>query len=97
MTKSLIAIVVLLVSTVLYGQEIAPEDASLNSQLWLDFNGKYQLDEDLYLWCHSEMRQCKEKAIRSSKEDKLIEQLNYYKEGLKKPRRTKNYHKLSEI
>jgi len=49
MTKSLIAIVVLLVSTVLYGQEIAPEDASLNSQLWLDFNGKYQLDEDRHL------------------------------------------------
>ena len=49
MTKSFVAIVVLLVSTVLYGQQLEPEDASLNSQIWLDFNGKYQLGDDKFI------------------------------------------------
>lgn len=49
MTRRLVLIYVFLTSTMFYGQESEPEDASLNSQIWLDFNGKYQLDDDRHI------------------------------------------------
>jgi hypothetical protein len=45
MPKSLILLTFFLIFTCLSAQETAPEDASVNSQIWLDFNGKYRLND----------------------------------------------------
>ncbi len=81
-----------------------PKD-SKNQEVMIESDGdskveiktiKHAHEGDLYLWCQSEKRKEKEKSMRSTKEEKLLELLRYYKEGLSKPRRIKTYSKVLE-
>ena len=46
MLRILIIVTVLFFTSVISGQEGEQEDVSVNSQMWLDFNGKYRLDDN---------------------------------------------------
>lgn len=46
MPRILIFVAVLFFTTAISGQEGEQEDVSVNSQMWLDFNGKYRLDDN---------------------------------------------------
>ncbi len=53
--------------------------------------------DELKLVCRSKNKIKKEKSIRTGQEDKFLKRLEQMREGLSKPRTTKNYNKLIEM
>jgi transposase len=58
---------------------------------------RYVQDEEVYVLCRSRKKEIKEKSMRGRMETLFLERLIYYKEGLKKERRTKTYPKMVEM
>lgn len=58
---------------------------------------RHEKDADIYLKCHSEKREHKETGMRTLQEKRFLDQLIYYRTGLNKPKRVKNYQRLIEM
>lgn len=54
-------------------------------------------DGEAYIICRSELKKAKEVGIVNRIESLFLEKLEYYKNGLDLPNRTKKYHKIVEI
>lgn len=57
---------------------------------------RYAQENEVYLVCKSKQKQAKEESMRTWAETRFLENLQHYKEGLTKPRRTKKYEKVLE-
>ena len=58
---------------------------------------RFENNGEAYILCRSNQKKNKEEGIRSRAENIFIEKLQYYKDGLAKPRRIKNYEKVIEV
>ena len=58
---------------------------------------RYEDEKEVYILCHSILKERKEQSIRSRLEKIYVEKLEYYKNGLNKKSRVKSYRKLLEL
>lgn len=58
---------------------------------------RYEQDQEVYIVCRSKQKVKKEESMRRRVEKLFIERLEYYKDGLTKPRRTKKYTGVVEM
>jgi len=54
-------------------------------------------EDEIYIFCKSEKKKDKESSMRNRVENLFLEKMEYYRDGLLKPRRMKNYKKIMEV
>ena len=57
---------------------------------------RYEKDGEIYILCRSELKRRKEESMMGRVEQLFIDRLEYYKSGLEKKKRVKNYQKMME-
>jgi transposase len=84
--------------------DFTPDDTEQMQVVHHDDNRQFQLEVarreeegEAFLLCRSTGREQKDRSIRTRQEDLFIERLEYYKSGLGKKGRTKDYVKLIEM
>lgn len=71
--------------------QLIREDVKLGVKLEVK---RFTSNDETFILCRSSRKKLKESSIRSRFENLLLEKLNYFRDGLNKPKRLKNYQKL---
>ena len=58
---------------------------------------RFEHEKEVYILCRSKQKGIKERSMHRRVEDLFLERLNYYREGLTIPWRTKKYKKVLEL
>jgi len=58
---------------------------------------RYEKENEVFIYCKSNLKKKKEESIRNRIEQLFIDKLKYYKDGLKKLGHTKKYEKIIEV
>jgi len=73
--------------------EVIKEDKKTDTKIEVK---RFTKEEEMYLLCYSKQKHKKEESMRGRIEQLFVDRLNYLKDGLKKPRRMKQYQKVVE-